>query len=282
MASIIINLQEGAKVHKREIRIPDAWNAVPANVYPELCSIYLKKDHEMSDYDKAVRAFVLLSLDSYDLVEKLQADELYPMLGTVDWVFNKLDLTQNLQPVVEIDGVQFHGPADEMENLRFAEWCVADTHFVNYSKSGNVQDLQQLAACIYRPIGSGDEFCRTSSHYRGDQREKFNDQLLKSRALLMAKLPKAILDGIYVFYASCKHQITGLYPEVFPVKQKGTTNSSDSVDQQFSWFDVYDDLRGDPKFGGPDKLEDEFLHTVLASIERTRTTMKKLKKQHKL
>jgi len=282
MASIIINLQEGAKVHKREIRVPDCWNSVPADVYPELCSIYLKKEFEMSDYDKAVRAFVLLTLESYDIVEKLTAEELYPMLGTVDWVFSKLDLTQNHLPKVEIDGVDFFGPLEEMDNLRFAEWCVADTHFVNYSKSGSQQDLQQLAACIYRPIGDGVEFSPTSSYYRGDQREKFNDQLLKSRAHLMAKLPKAILDGIYVFYASCKHQITGMYPEIFPAKQKGSASSSDAGDQQFSWFDIYDDLRGDPKFGGPDKLEDEFLHTVLASIERTRLTMKNLKKQHKL
>ena len=42
---------------------------------------------------------------------------------------------------------------------------------------------------------------------------------------------------------------------------------------------MYDDLRGDPKFGGPDKLEDEPIHSVFLAQERRIIANKKLKEK---
>ena len=282
MHVVTIDVQEGKKFFSAELAIPESWDEVPLSIYPELCSLYLKRPDEMSDYDKTVRAFSLIALEQWDVIKKLSAIEVYQLLPLIDWVFNKLDLVVNHMPDIEIGGLSYIGPTDEMENLRFAEWCLADTHYINFAKHSNYADLHYLAACLYRPAGEGAEYIPTSSTYRGDQREKFNDQLLVYRSGIMSTLPKATLDGIYLFFASSKHRITKMYPEFFPPAPKDKPVQANAGDQQFSWFDIYDDLRGDPKFGGPEKLEDEFLHTVLASIERSKKTMKDLKKRHKI
>lgn len=281
MKNIRIEIEEGKKTKVVELLLPECWDEVPANVYPQLCSLYLKKPEDMTVFDKTVRAFILLTLPHYETIKLLTAEELYSVLPLVDWVFNKLDLSKNPLPEITLDKINYYGPAAEMDNLRFAEWCVADTHFINYSRSGDINDLHMLAACIYRPSGTGPDYMPTSPTFRGDIREKFNDQLLPLRKMIMARLDAAQLHGIYLFFASSKHKIIGLYQEFFP-PPKETSEDAPSDDQSFSWFDIYDDLRGDPKFGGPDKLEDEFLHTVLASIERSKKTMKDLKSKYKI
>jgi len=280
MHTIDLEIESGKKSYKAIFSIASNWNEVSAMVYPELCSLYLKTPVDMSAYDKTVRAFILLTLDHYEIVKKLKGQEVYHLLKTVDWVFNRLDLQVNLLPKINIDGIDYFGPSNEMENLRFGEFCLADTHYVKYARYGQIVDLHRLAACLYRPAGLGNEYSFDSPTYRGDIREKFNDQLLNLRTKSMQNLSKAILDGIYIFYASCKHNIVGMYTEFFPPIVPG--NTQPVKDQNFSWFDIYDDLRGDPKFGGAEKLEDEFLHTVLASIERSKKTMKEIKSKHKI
>ncbi|MBB2149178.1 hypothetical protein [Pedobacter gandavensis] len=281
MKNIRIEIEINKKLNVTELQLPECWDEVPSEVYPQLCSLYLKTAEQMSIFDKTVRAFILLTLPHYETIKSLTGEELYDLLPLVDWVFNKLDLSKNPLGIIRVAGLEFHGPEAEMENLRFAEWCVADTHFINYSRSANINDLEMLAACIYRPVGVGSDYLITSPTYRGDIREKFNDQLLPIRKKLMSTLDPALLHGIYLFFASSKHKIIGLYQEFFP-PPKQTSQSTPVDDHSFSWFDIYDDLRGDPKFGGPDKLEDEFLHTVLASIERSKKTMKDLKSKYKI
>nr|WP_199079060.1 hypothetical protein [Pedobacter sp. ASV19] len=234
MSEIQIDLVEGKKKYTAQISLVEKWDDVPAAVYPELCSVYLKKPEEMDVYDKTVRAFVLLTLPHFDVVKRLQDEELYELLKLIDWVFNRLDLVKNIQASITIDNLTFHGPSDEMENLRFAEWCVADTYFVNYARTGDINNLHMLAACIYRPAGEGVEYSTASSLYRGDIREKFNDQLLPYRKQIMAKLTTAQLHGIYVFFASCKHKITGMYPAFFPKPNKADCllYTSDAADER--------------------------------------------------
>lgn len=281
MKTIRIEIEKSKKKTVTVLQLPECWDEVPTDVYPRLCSLYLKTPDQMTVFDKTVRAIILLTLPHYETIKSLTGEELYDLLPLIDWVFNKLDLSINPLPTIKVMDLEFHGPAAEMENLRFAEWCVADMHFINYSRSSNINDLQMLAACIYRPAGIGPDYSITSPTYRGDIREKFNDQLLPIRKKMISTLDPAMLHGIYLFFASSKHKIIGLYQEFFP-PPKEKTEQTPPADNSFSWFDIYDDLRGDAKFGGPEKLEDEFLHTVLASIERGKKTMKELKSKHKI
>lgn len=265
----------GMQSQKASFQFAERWDDIPAVIYPALVGIYLDTDKSLDKYDKTGRALTLLAFEAWPVISTMEAEELYDLLPLVDWVFNKLDLKKNFLPELIIEGKKFLGPIDEMENLRFAEWCAADTFFVNYAESEDIHQLHQLAAVLYRPAGIGDEYNPDHVTWRGDCREKFNDQLLKSRTKLMATLPEVVIQGIYLFYASCRKVIIDGYEETFPQTKKSKGKST-------GWLDIYDDLRADPKYAGPNTLDEELLHSVLFSLERSNIKMNELKEKYDL
>jgi hypothetical protein len=276
---IRIELKIKGKLQVANLDLPEKWDDVPANLYPNLASIYLAEDNQFDAYAKTVRAFALLAWSEWKIIEQLKPDELIDLLPLIDWVFNKLDLQKNLQPAITINNLEYAGPADGMDNLRFAEWCAADTFMVNYTETQDVNWLHQLAAVLYRPAGIGDEYTPGKVTYRGDTREKFNDNLLKERSALMATLPANVIQGIYLFFASCRAQIIGMYPVTFPFDKTKTADQVTSLSKD-GWLDIYDDLGADPRYAGPDILDEKPLHSVLFSIERNNIKMNKLKEEY--
>lgn len=283
MTNLQITITTNGKKVSANISVPEKWDEVLPETFPHLARIYLMTANQMSEADKTVRAMVLLTAAHYPVISKLSDEEMYSILPLVDWVFNKLDLVKNLIPEIKINETVLIGPANRMDNIRFAEWCVADTFFVQYCQTKNPADLNKLIATIYRPAGNGPEFTLGDAIFRGDKRQKFNDQLLEDRTLLVAQLDQPIKDGIFVWFASCRAQIIQDYTEFFPPEpvegQPDVAENKKPTDFD-QWMGIYDDLRGDPRFGGADKLEDEFLHTVLHSQERAIRKMKKLKEKY--
>ncbi|WP_374949632.1 hypothetical protein [Mucilaginibacter sp.] len=278
MNFLTLILEHNGKTLTEDVDLPEAWHEVPADIYPHLASLYLATDAQMSKYDKTVRAFVLLTMKHYPFIEKFDDDDMRRQLHYVDWVFNKLDLTKNLLPEITIGKETFIGPSDGMDNLRFAEWCAAASYLAAYTESEDIADLQKLVATIYRPAGIGPDYVPGSPTFRGDRRQKFNDTLIDSRALLIAKLNKPVIQGIYVWFRSCLKQITLQYESLFPEQLE---NDNTSVEQSGDgWLGVYDDLRGDPKFGGAEKLEEEYLNMVFFSLARNNEKMKALKEKY--
>lgn len=273
---IRIDIGTGKKLKSTTFNLPQAWDDVPAAIFPNLASLYLATESKMDKYDKTVRVFILLTADHWPVIKQLTDEELFGLLPLVNWVFDKLDLKKNLQPAIKIGEQEFIGPMDGMSNLRFGEWCVADTYLQAYAETEEIQFLHKLAAVLYRPAGNGPGATPGSPEYRGDRREKFNDQLVDDRAKLMAKLHLPILQGIFVFFSSCRKLITSQYPKVFPEPKEGEQPGSSNE----GWIDTYDDLRGDPKYGGAEKLEEEFLDMVLFSLQRNNEKMEKLKEQY--
>ncbi len=272
MNQVEIDIQENGAQKRVSFLIASKWDEVEPGVYPVLAMIYLTGKGDR--YHKTLASFAILAHKAWPEVN-LQPEELYDLLPLVDWVFDKLDLKINLQPVIRINEIDFIGPADELENLRFAEWCAADTFFVNYSEAEDIHQLHQLAAVLYRPAGVGDAFNPDHHTWKGDKREKFNDQLLKSRTKLMAALPDKVIYGIYLFYASCRKMIIDSYPVTFPEKKE-----NESGEEAPGWLDIYDDLRADPKYTGDSVLDEELLHSCLFSMERNNKKMAKLKLEY--
>jgi hypothetical protein len=273
MINLVIKIEKNGKEQTAEIELPESWNEVPADVYPYLASLYLATDAHMSPFDKTVRAFTLLTWKHWRIIEQLEETELYDLVRLIDWVFDKLDLTVNHIPEFKIGVMTFIGPSNGMENLRFAEWCTAFSYAQAVPEDDTLESLQYLAACLYRPAGSGEEYTPGDVKYRGDLREKFNEQLIESRKDVMALLDRTVLHGIYVWFCSCRYQILHAY-ENLNKPPKGNKNVNGS------WIEVYDDLRSDPKYGGPDKLEDEWLSYILFSLDRSILKMEELKQKY--
>ncbi|MBS7565076.1 hypothetical protein KHS38_11735 [Mucilaginibacter sp. Bleaf8] len=272
MKNLVIKLEINGKLEIADIHLPESWNEVPAADYPHLASLYMATDKKMSEHDKFVRAFVLLTWHHWRVIEQLLPEEMYELVKLVEWVFNQLDLTVNHQPEIKIGKQVLIGPADGMENLRFAEWCTANTYAQNVPEDETLESMRGLAACLYRPAGEGNEYKPGHATYRGDRREKFNEQLVDSRMAMLEKLDAPTLQGIYVWFCSCRYQLFAPYEKLKQPADGGEANGS--------WLDVYDDLRGDPKFGGPEKLEDDWLTYILFSLDRNKDKMDQLKSQY--
>lgn len=282
MEQIKINIHEAGIDKMGMITLPSCWNEVPAAAYPYLAEIYLSID--LSDSQKMTQAFYLLvnaeKKNKSKIENLLLPEEIYDLLLRLDWVFNKVDLTKNLVPGFVLHRKLYIGPDNGLKNVRFAEWIVADTNYVNYCHSRDEGDINQLVACLYRPKGKGDCFKPNKACYRGDEREKFNDAVLEIRAGTVANLPINIRLGIYLWFASCRQQIIASYPKVFEPDEN--TKNANSLLAGDGWLGVYDDLRGDPKFGGPDKLEEEFIHTIFQSLTRTKIKNDELRREYGL
>lgn len=274
-----IKVTEAGKAVNCKVTLPESWNEVPVDIYPYLASLFLKEEDEMPVYDKQVRTFSLLAEKAWPAIERLVPEELYELLKLVDWVYEKFDLVKNMQPVIGIDGDIYQGPADDLANLRWGEWVFADTNFVQYARTKEVGYLDNLIATIYRPAGIGAEFDPGSTNYRGDNREKFNGNNLASRLQVISKLPFIEKQGIYLFFMSCRWQLILAHPHVFPQPKPGEKPKKQNKEgYDFGWMGVHDDLCGE-KGRSPDQLEEEFLSTILLSLERSQIKWKQYKSE---
>lgn len=267
------------KLRKATVDVPEKWDEVQPHLFPTLAQIYLSPEDKMNDYDKAYRAFMLFATETREglkLAKELTAEELYDILPKVAWVIDQMDLQKNLVPKLHYKKTFYLGPDNSLNNMRFAEWVLADTYYCDYAETKDEKALNNLVATIYRPAGSGHEYKPGNVKYRGDKREKFNDALVADRADLLGNIPFHIKEAIYLWFASCRWQLKTYYKEVF----EGDGSKQNDILAGYGWFGIYDDLRGDPKFGGPAMLEDEFIHTIFQSLVRSHYKYLELKREY--
>ncbi len=271
-------IADGKKVYTANI--PENWNEVPEEQYPNLAQIYLKTENRMNEYDKLVRSFCLLTIRAWDGVKLMSDEQLAYHLQHIHWVFGELDLSLNKIPQFSIDGVDYYGPEEELGNLRFGEYCIAEAHFIAYWQHRDEKALDRLIATLYRPKGKGNQYKKDNPDYRGDIREKFNGNLVEQRAEVFADLDLAIRDGIFLFYVSARNILASYYPHVFPKKRAKNTPLGNQQVPNYGWLGVFDDLLGE-KGRTAETLEDEFLATTLMSLERSQIKFRDMKRNSK-
>src|SRR5690348_10647298 len=104
MNEVTINIKESGRSDEYWFMIATKWDEVEPVIYPALAALYLAK---ADDYKKTVAALALLAREAWEAISKLDEEELFDLLPAVDWVFNKLDLSKNLQPVIRIGETDF-------------------------------------------------------------------------------------------------------------------------------------------------------------------------------
>ncbi|MFD2961382.1 MULTISPECIES: hypothetical protein [Olivibacter] len=263
---------------KHELLLPECWNEVQNVHYPHLAHLFLKEAHQMNEYDKMVRAFCLLAQSVWPAIEKLSEEQIYDLVQLTFWVFERLDLSVNKIPEFSIKGTTYYGPADRLDNLRFGEFVMAETYFIQYFNTKDPNVLNKLIAVLYRPKGKGKEYVVGSATYRGDVRVKFNGQNVDDQAKTFELLNPVIRDAIYLFYVSARWLLFENFPHILPKgKNKSKGASSKPNEPNYGWIGVFDDICGE-KGRTPEMLEDEFASTILMSLERTQIKWKKNKK----
>lgn len=265
-------------LNKKNFRfdLPQSWDEVPEHLYPFLARIYLRDSRFMNEKDKLVRTLAILMDESLGALDLLNDGQLLDMIRMVHWVYERMDLTENKIFSFTKDGVDYLGPSSDLSNMRFGEFIMAETYFMQYieSRMENTILLDKLISVLYRPHGIGPEYSPGDPVYRGDCRQKFNSNLVDVRSTSIKDLDLAIKDGIYLFYAVARDILFSYYPNIFS-KRKSSTDQNKSGQVNFGWIGVFDDMLGE-KGRTAESLEDEFLSTALMSLERNQIKIKEI------
>ena len=153
------------------------------------------------------------------------------------------------------------GPRDSLRNLSFGEFIFADTYFCRYVATQQVSFLDKLVATLYRrPRRDG------RALDAGDARRPFNEHLLDTAAGQLTHLPLPARLGIVTWYAACRHQLQGEFPDLFEAAEEDAETSPAFGGGGPDWGRVLRKLSGGA-FGTVDQTAGQPLRLILAQLQ---------------
>jgi hypothetical protein len=197
------------------------------------------------------------------------------VLDCIDWMFT----TYPEQPTYKSFrvGKKFIAPSARLSNSVFVEFAFADEYLQKYLETKDVQFLNKLIACIYRPKKS---FIQQLINPSSDKRQKFNEEDIERNSKLISYLPDEIRFSIFLFYIGCRKYLVKTFAAVFqsdysedeslPVdlrerlrKQKEEQSKNEI---NFGWIGLINNLSKSGQYGDYEKTKYTNLHTVLYNL----------------
>lgn len=172
-----------------------------------------------------------------------------------EFLFQKNTLTRNLIPQYK----WLAGPADNLMNLKMAEFCFSEFRYFAWRNSQEQKDLDMFIATLYRP--TKDMFYDAVRNPDGDVRKPFNDSLTPVIALKIAKWPMEVKRAIVLFYEGCRAKKIEDNPKVFD-------NSTGEESLHGLWSVMRSVAKGG-SFGDFDKVNEQYVDTILMELNET-------------
>lgn len=250
--------------------MPQSWNEMSAQDFVYLSNLFLtKKLFSPADREKICNH--LLQLQSP--LKGFPAS----IIKLTDFIFTMEDEIDKVFIPKFYAGKQFlHGPSDGLQNVRFGEFCMADTFFIMFYRDKSEYFLNKLIACLYRPSpDKGANWDKSiynpaSSNFQGDIRERFNDNVLPDRVRCIDKVSDPIRQAIGFNYRILRNGLEKKYPYVFDPQYSNQRNviKLGSKNDSGNWDTVLRTLcQGDISRIG--KISNEWMHNVLAELNDT-------------
>ena len=179
----------------------------------------------------------------------------YFLMRLFDFAFEKHpDMTKQLLPWIEADGVRLIGYQPTFSNTTWEEFIYAD----GYMLAGR---YKEAAVVLYRPQ-RGD--------YNGetDRRVPFTIYGADTRMKMMATLPEDQLTAFVLCYKTLRRRnLEEKYPNVFARAPKRPKISPNDQPPAFSWVAVHRDLMGD-RFYDESKFYASNVHVILGRLDK--------------
>lgn len=172
-------------------------------------------------------------------------------------IYIDTQLTDNLLPSFKIGFTVYYGPSDNLFNLTFKEFILAETYFSNYTQNSDQTSLNKLIATLYRPKSK--TYNPHSPDYKGDIREPFNDFLIEMRSKDISKLPMIYKVCITLYYQGSRRWLMKHFPHVF--------SGSSSKKDPFGYMSLVDSLTGGD-VTKTDVVRNSMLYDVMLRLER--------------
>ncbi|WP_196890375.1 hypothetical protein [Aureivirga marina] len=194
----------------------------------------------------------------------------------------KLDCTENKIPFLKVGFQKYIGPKDLFLNITFGEFIEAQTHFQNYIKTNSEEDLNLLAATLYRESKPKTRKNKIEN-YQGDKRIKFHVASVETRAKKFKKVPIHLKFGIFIYFASCLEFIATEVIEVSgnPINLSPLFQKSESNNESIGLVSVLFSLSESGVFGDKEKTEEELYWTILLKLYDNHLNIKNIERNAK-
>jgi hypothetical protein len=180
------------------------------------------------------------------IINKLPSEDVYDLAQLTSFVFEKNDLTTNPIPVIKTKTLDLYPPSNKLANITAFEFSFAESQYIKYHNTGDVDALAKLIAILYRPKTDID-------------REEFNHKLVEKYQQLTSHLTETEKQMILLWYIGCRNYIVETHPEIF-------SKENNSKAENGTWIDVILAISGG-KFGTFNQTGQMDLHIILKELK---------------
>lgn len=187
--------------------------------------------------------------------EEIPFGKRYFLMRLFDFAFEKQpDMTKQLLPWIEADGVRLIGYQPTFSNTTWEEFIYAD----GYMLAGR---YREAAAVLYRPQ-------REDYNGETDRRVPFTIYGTDTRLKTFVNLSEDQLAAFVLCYTSLRRRfLEQRYPNVFARSPKRPKTSPNDRPPAFSWVAVHRDLMGD-RFYDESKFYASNVHVILNRLDK--------------
>jgi len=220
-----------------------------------------------SKADKYVIAVSLLSLlfqKHWNVISQLDDETIHALIPCTNFLLEEAPPVKNFFPSLKINKKVCLAPDESLGNMGFGEWCFAYQFYSYYVLTKDIAWLNKLIACLYRPVDP--KQIPGTIHYKGDQREVFNENLIEKRSLGVAHLEEKFRMAIYAWFTAAVNQIMLQRPNVFPPAPEYPEGLQEQPEDNRTWLSVFRELLG-PKWGTTEQLKYTNAMFILDELE---------------
>lgn len=193
----------------------------------------------------------------------LKTMQLLQIGDTLDFLFDKNNLTKWIIPRFRHRFRRYYGPEDAFANLTIAEYRRTELYYQSYVHTQDNEWLIKLTATLYRPKRKGT--------ITDDIREELTEHGVFKRSKRFKKLKPYLLQACLYNYEGCRNHLIEKFASAFKKSE-----SSEQSKKLFDLEEVIEALAGD-KFGSFNETEKTNLHRFFRYVV---TTIEKMEEQN--
>jgi|GEM_PF-6689743 len=188
---------------------PSAWHELTAEqliIWMKICAKNITKEQALMFVSAAFIGLPKREYFRLNAAQQIQlANEFRYLLGNrlYSWIIDKIKVSPFRK---------FQGPSDHLSTSTIEEFNAAEGYYYMYSKTRDERFLDQLIACLYRPVSAGWIWSKNNGK---DPRKIFSEVDVNRHARKMRSLDKHLRAAILFNYEGCRSFITARYATVF-------------------------------------------------------------------
>jgi hypothetical protein len=258
------------------IQIPESWDQVTPSLFRKVFPVLFKTFP--GPPEGKTRVELVKRMVNKKLFKLFEPEQIWDFSNAISFLWKK-PCPVPIIPSFRFLFTRYYLPSGYLHNASYIEFMFADAKLSSLADAENLnsEELDQLIATLCRPQKMFWWIRRRLPSNDGDNRQKFNAELMKARAIKFRKLPVHWKLYVLSFFIACKDAIINdpAYSLVFPKKKKKDDEDQDSG----SWKVLLKDVADTRIYGNYDETAYYSLHTILDNLQSELKKQEKMKRE---